>query len=914
MTKNQPLHACLVALLILPLALFGANGKITGKITDAKTGVPLPGANIIIMGTSTGASTDMSGKFTINNVQAGSCEVKASYMGYDAASVIITVVEDKSISANLALQPTVLAGKAITITANRAVERESPIAFSEISSAQLSEKYTTGDLPQLIQNIPGVFVTSAGLGETEMTVRGFDADKVQVLINGIPVNDPESQTVYWSNWTGLSSGVQNVQVQRGPGSSLYGSGAFGGSLNIETMGISPKRSLQIRTSVGTYSTQGVKGGVNDGKVADGNGGFEKYSPINYNFSLRYNSGLLYDGKINFGLLFERKAGDSYVNGTYYDGYSFGAELQSILGNHTLALSLIAAPQKHNQTGTVQDLDLIKTLGKEYNRRNHPWQENYYFKPQLSLRHEWKISEKQEMMTNVFVTKGVGGGKYMYNDVFDVNTGKVDFKPLDDKKETTAFGQHARYIYETTGITLQGYDPATKKYDGVAVSSSKYYVSGASNSSWQNDSQNNHFQTGINTYYQHKLNNWLRMVVGGEGRFWRADHFAQSLNFRSADASNNLVLWDKVMRRYDYSTDVWNLAGFARFTIKPMEPLTLTADGQYGTYNSKVIENPVEIFDFGTGKFIGQSFRTTVDKKNADGTLKFKSSDYERTYNFFSPKFGANYNLTKQLNILANYSLAKKEPRSYEWYNRDNGPGTNQPGGENIVPETVQNMEVGMGLKTNPIRLNVNYYNMEYRDRIESVRDLSDVSQTLNVGKATFKGIEVAAVGNLGNFEYAGSVTMAQNRWKEIDKNVKTIFSEDPKNVVNKVIPKSPEKMANASAGYTFGPFKIGLGFSWWDEYYATYSNTYKLLDGTVKSAKLPSFFQVDGNLMYHFKVSKTNVRLRLDLFNLTNREQNYYRADYTRDYGRNDALNGKYIWYVLQAPLFNSFFTAEIML
>ncbi len=919
MTKKQLLHVFLAALMIMPLALFGASGKISGKITDAQTGVPLPGANVMLEGTSYGATTDVRGVYTISGVPEGAYEIKASYMGYNSAAKNIDLTADKGLTVNLSLQATVLAGKSLTVTANRAVDRETPIAFSEVTSAQLSEKYTTGDLPQLIQNIPGVFVTSGGLGETEMTVRGFDADKVQVLINGIPVNDPESQTVYWSNWTGLASGVQNVQVQRGPGSSLYGSGAFGGSLNIETMGISPKRSLQIRTSVGTYSTQGATGGANDGKVADGKGGFEKYSPINYNFSIRYNSGLLADGKINYSLLFERKAGDSYVNGTYYDGYSFGAELQSILGNHTLALSLIAAPQKHNQTGTVQDLNLISTLGREYNRRNHPWQENYYFKPQLSLRHEWKISEKQDLMTNVFVTKGVGGGKYMYNDVFSVTTGIVDYKPLDNAKEATAWGQHARFIYEATGITLTGYDPATKMFNGKAVSSARYYASGASNNSWQNDSQNNHFQTGINTYYQHQLKNWLRMVIGGEGRFWRADHFAQSLDFRTADASNNLVVWDDVMRRYDYTTDVWNLAGFARFTVKPTEHLTLMADGQYGTYNSKVVENPVEIFDFEAGKYIGKSFRTTMDKKNADGTPKFKASDYERTYDFFSPKVGANYNLTQQLNVLVNYSLAKKEPRSYEWYNRDNGPGTNQPGGENIVPETVQNIELGAGLKTSPLRLNINYYMMEYRDRIESIRDLSDISQTLNVGKATFKGLEVQAVGNMGNLEYAGSVTMAQNRWKEIDKNVKTIFSAKPEDVINKVVPKSPEKMANASVGYTFGPFKVGLGVSWWDEYYATYTNKYDVLDAggkvvETKSSKLPSFFQLDGNLMYSFKVSNTNIRLRLDLYNLTNRDENYYRADYTRDYGRNDAYSGKYLWYVLQAPLFNTFFTAEVML
>ncbi len=112
---------------------------------------------------------------------------------------------------------------------------------------------------------------------------------------------------------------------------------------------------------------------------------------------------------------ERKAGDSYIEGTSYDGWSFGAESELRAGPHKMNFSLIAAPQSHNQARTTSDPDLFDTLGRNYNRSLSGYQENYYFKPQFSIRDNWKITDQSSVMTNFFVTMGVGGGKYLKND-------------------------------------------------------------------------------------------------------------------------------------------------------------------------------------------------------------------------------------------------------------------------------------------------------------------------------------------------------------------------------------------------------------------------------------------------------------------------------------------------------------------
>jgi len=913
MTKFCFKFTLLLLLLIVPLSLFGADGKIIGKISDATTGKALVGANVIIVDTYLGGATNARGHYIVLNVPPGTYDLKVSYMGHKSQTQSVTVYSGRQSVLDFYLEPTILIGEGLLVSANRAVERETPIAFTELSGEEMANNYTTGDLPDLIKYVPGVFTTTAGLGESEMYIRGFEADKVQIMINGIPVNDPESQHVYWSNWTGLSSNVRSVQVQRGSGSSLYGSGVFGGSVNIETMGLSPNSGWTFRSSVGYFQTQGVETGARAGRVADGEGGFRQYGPMNYNASLRYNSGLLYDGKLNFSFMVERKAGESYINGTTYDGYSVGLEMQTILNNHTFLLSFIGAPQKHNQARVSQDLDLIPTLGREYNRNNHPYQENYYFKPQASLRHEWLISDKQVLLTNLFITIGRGGGKYLRNDHFDTETGLVGFKGVNDYTDNKYFGRHARLIYENTGIVLTGYDQTAKTFEGTPVSYGSNIITSSFNHSWHNDSRNDHKQLGFNTYYQHQLGKAVQLFLGGEVRRWVADHYAYSYNFRSHDTETGLAqVFHQVQNRYDYVTTVTNMSGFGRILIKPVTNLTLMLDGQYARYKSVVMENLVEIFDFGAGTWTGKSYLTTMDLKNSDGSKVFAADDYQRTYTFFSPKFGANYNISDNLNVLANYAITHKEPKSYQWYNRDAGPGTAQPAGTTLDPEKSVNMEFGLGYQSAGLGATVNYYRTNYQDKIESILDMQGTWSTINAGEALHWGIEVGMRGQSGNFDIAGSFTFAKNRWQKM--NVQEIFGADAADVEGKVVPFSPERMSNFTIGYRFGSIRVGVGFDWWDDYFATYTNKYTTTAGKTEEAKLPSFASLNANISVPLEIGGTKIKVRLDLNNILNRSDNYFKATYSKDYNRNDALSGKYHWYVLQAPLFNTFLTTEISL
>jgi hypothetical protein len=133
--------------------------------------------------------------------------------------------------------------------------------------------------------------------------------------------------------------------------------------------------------------------------------------------------------------------------------------------------------------------------------------------------------------------------------------------------------------------------------------------------------------------------------------------------------------------------------------------------------------------------------------------------------------------------------------------------------------------------------------------------------------------------------------------------VQEIFGVPAEDVVDKVVPFSPERMAHVEAGYNWGPVRLGLGFTYWDEYYGNYDNT----------AKLPAFAELGAVLSYAFRWGGSNVDLRWNLNNILSRE-NLVRAAWTRDFNRNDNLVGQYYMYVLQSPLFNSSIVAQITL
>ena len=134
---------------------------------------------------------------------------------------------------------------------------QTPVTFTNITQKELTPRNLGQDIPILLNYLPAVVTTSdagAGIGYTGIRVRGTDATRVNVTINGIPYNDAESQGTFWVNLPDFASSVGQIQLQRGVGTSTNGSAAFGASLNLETANLVDQPFVEIASSIGSFNS------------------------------------------------------------------------------------------------------------------------------------------------------------------------------------------------------------------------------------------------------------------------------------------------------------------------------------------------------------------------------------------------------------------------------------------------------------------------------------------------------------------------------------------------------------------------------------------------------------------------------------------------------------------------------------
>lgn len=230
-----------------------AQYSVSGKITD-NNGVPLIGANILLKGSKEGTSSGLNGEFTIKNVRPGIDTLLISYVGYQNYKTAVDVSKD--VHLGVKLQQSTIMGDEVIVRATRA-ESSEPVAHTDVNKKELNSRNLGQDIPILLSLTPSLVTTSdagAGVGYTGFRIRGSDATRINVTINGIPVNDAESEGTYWVDLPDLASSVENIQIQRGVGTSTNGAGAFGATVNLETNTLEKDPYAEINSSAGSFNT------------------------------------------------------------------------------------------------------------------------------------------------------------------------------------------------------------------------------------------------------------------------------------------------------------------------------------------------------------------------------------------------------------------------------------------------------------------------------------------------------------------------------------------------------------------------------------------------------------------------------------------------------------------------------------
>ncbi|MFC3561095.1 TonB-dependent receptor [Pedobacter jamesrossensis] len=230
-----------------------AQISVTGNVTDNNQKT-LAGATIKLKNQRTAVLSDANGNFSLTNLASGKYVISVSYLGYKSAEKTIDL--NQNLSINFSLVPQNFLADEVVVRATRANEK-SATTYKNVSKAEIQENNFGQDLPFILQNTPGVVVNSdagAGVGYTGIRIRGSDNSRINVTVNGIPMNDSESQGTFYVNMPDFASSVDNIQIQRGVGTSTNGAGAFGASLNIQTTASELEPYAEVNSTYGSFDT------------------------------------------------------------------------------------------------------------------------------------------------------------------------------------------------------------------------------------------------------------------------------------------------------------------------------------------------------------------------------------------------------------------------------------------------------------------------------------------------------------------------------------------------------------------------------------------------------------------------------------------------------------------------------------
>jgi iron complex outermembrane receptor protein len=287
------------------------------------------------------------------------------------------------------LLPDTYVSDEVLVEATR-VDESIPVTFSNLDKEEIQKRNLGQDVPYLLNLTPSTVVTSdagAGIGYTGIRIRGVDPSRINVTINGIPVNDAESHGVFWVDLPDIASSIENIQVQRGVGTSTNGAGAFGSSINLQTSSNSLDPYTEINTGIGSFNTRKANIQLGSGLMKNG-----------WSFEGRL-SKIMSDGYIDraesdlnsFYLSGSKRGERSLLKADIFSGKEityqswYGVE-ESVLesGNRTF-----------NEAGTEKS-------GSPYQNQVDNYRQDYY-----QLHYSYRLQDNWSLNASLHYTKGEG---------------------------------------------------------------------------------------------------------------------------------------------------------------------------------------------------------------------------------------------------------------------------------------------------------------------------------------------------------------------------------------------------------------------------------------------------------------------------------------------------------------------------
>lgn len=383
-----------------------AQHNLTIKTVDKDTQRPLHNATISIDGqASFTTNSDKDGLIKLYNIADGKHTIQVSFVGYQTWTQNLNLQRDMELTVQL--DPKTIRTEEALVVSTRA-KKNSPTTFRNISKEEISRNNLGQDIPYLLNQTPSVQVNSdagAGIGYTNMTIRGSDNQRINVTLNGIPLNDAESMGSFFVNLPDFASSTESIQVQRGIGTSANGAGSFGASLNIQSNTLAEKPYAELNNSFGSYNTW-----KNTVKLGTG--------LINDKFA--FNARL---SRISSNGYIERGSSDLqsfYIDGGYYGkkqtlkGIVFWGKEKTYQAWNGVPEPLITGDRSRMDdyadnglyvSGTEKDR--FMNAGRNYNLYTYRNQTDNYTQKHHQLHYTNILSEKLTLNTALHYTRGYG---------------------------------------------------------------------------------------------------------------------------------------------------------------------------------------------------------------------------------------------------------------------------------------------------------------------------------------------------------------------------------------------------------------------------------------------------------------------------------------------------------------------------
>ncbi len=643
-----------------------------------------------------------------------------------------------------------------------------------------------------------------------MRIRGAGGSRINITLDGVSLNSPEDQTVFWANMNSYGALMSSVQIQRGIGTSTNGDGAFGGSISLATATPNNQPSVELSGSFGTYKTYNTGVKFSSGLLGNHflfDGAYNETATDGYLHGTAGRSGSYYGGLTFLGNNFQiryKNIGNFEKTGQAWSGVVAGNNDASLMGND------IKTYKDLYEHGLGRFNPLYEGLVFDYDKWTFPTDANgkyQTYRYKMDNGSYWaKTTDNFYQNHNILSAAWKPNDSWSHNIALHYTYGHGYYNEFRPNNKFSKFGLTAT---DVNGKTIKRSDFVRKK----GLTQHTY---------------------GILYNVNYKNENW-DMLGGINLQQFRGSHFGYLTYVANKGQVQNFT----GLKYYDSDGNKKDYSFFAKATYHLDTTWDLFADVQYRFVNYKANGKNDKFYELATGGYTNQIL------------------NINKSYNFVNPKAGISYHNNGHKAYLS-MAYASREPERNNFTDNGKYPAPNA--------EHLFDVELGYQYAGNNWHAGTNLYYMGYKDQFVQTGEQSDIGENLttNVKNSYRMGAELTADWNATSwFSLEGNAALSINKIKDFDEFVE---NWDDKNAPLKVhydnstLAFSPSAILNGFMNFHYK----GVQLVW----HTNYVSRQYLDNSAHKDRSLPAFSQTDINLSYALNMRKKQKCLKEVLFGL----------------------------------------------